>query len=184
MTTSGVPESGPRIPPAGAVGRIGKFAVGALELWFVYALTTNAVSIVHDPPHTIGFWVVVLWGFWLVPLVVNLGLLRERTWGAHPLWLALSGVLAVGLVNHLVTGSIWSPATAVATLAVAIGAHAYVGTCHLLSAVLGFPGCELRALAFLAARRGDAMSAFAPCPGLWTQLDRWEMRWRHRIRSG
>lgn len=180
MTTDDAPQPGPRIPPAGVIGRIGKLLVGALEWWFVYALVTHAASIVRAPPRTIGFWVVVVWGFWLVPRVFNLGLLRERAWGAHPFWLAVSGVLAVGLANHLATGSVWSPATAVATLAVAIGAHAYVGMCHLLSAAIGFPGCELRALAFLAARRRDATAAFAPCPGLWTRIDRWEMRWRAR----
>lgn len=168
------------IPPAGTVGRVGKLAVGVIQLAFAYALVVNAKNIVGGLPRAPDDWIVFLWALWLVPPVVNLGLIRERAWGSRPLWWTVGAIAVVAIVNRVATGSIWAPATAVALLAVAISVFAYAGTCHLLSAIIGFPGCEMRALAYLTARARHDGTPFAPCRGAWTRLDRWELRLRER----
>ena len=165
------------MPPASVIGRVGKFAVGAFQLSFVYAVAAHLASIVHTPPAN-GFWIFVVWAFWLVAPAVNIGLIHERTLGSRPRWWVAAVFLVIVGVGHLVTGTWWSLPVAVSVITFAVVIQAYVGLSHVASAVLGFPGCELRALAYLLARAHGAESSFAACPGAWTPLDHWEARVR------
>ena len=169
-----------RIPPAGVIGRVGKLAVGAFQLSFAYSVASQVASIMRAPPHSAVFWAMVAAAVWLIPMVANLGLLRERALGSRPRWWVVAAFLVVAGTGWVVSRTLWSPPAAAFTIAVVVLVHGYVGVCHIASAALGFPGCELRALAYLVGRARRAEFAFAPCPGIWTPLDRWEARVRRR----
>jgi hypothetical protein len=64
------------------------------------------------------------------------------------------------------------------TIVLVIGVHGYVGLSHVVAAILGLPGCELRMLAYFVAKARGAPAPLAACPGVWTPLDRWEARRR------
>ena len=65
-------------------------------------------------------------------------------------------------------------------LAVTIYAHLHVGVSHLLAAVTGLRGCEMRVIPYYLTRmRGGAHEAeLCLCPGFWTPIDRWEAKLR------
>lgn len=168
--------TGGEIPPAGVTGRVGKLLVGAGQLWFVYLITTRAPEIIDVPPRGPFFWVMVAWALWLVPEIVNIGLLRMRTSGRRSLWFLAAAIALAAFIDLPLGGAFWSPAAAFLLLAIAAVVHTYAGLSHLLAALIGLPGCELRVLAYLVAkaRRDDA--SFVPCRGVWTPIDRWEAR--------
>jgi hypothetical protein len=168
------------MPPAGVIGRGGKLIVGAIQLLFVYSVASHASSIMRAPPASLGFWVMVVLAVWLIPLVANLGFIRERSFGSRVQWVVVAVFLVLAGAGWRVSATWWWPPAAAWVSAVAIAIHGYVGVCHLASAVLGFPGCEVRALAYVVGRGRGVGSVFAPCPGFWTPLDRWEARMRHR----
>lgn len=169
-----------RIPPAGAIGRVGKLAAGAFQLAFVYAVLTHLAPILRVAPAEGAFWVLVAGAFWLVEPTVNLGGIRERTSGSRARWWVVAALVLVAVAGRAVSGRWWSLPAAGFAVAVAVIVHGYMGLSHVASSVIGFPGCELRALAYLVGRARGKTSTFAACPGAWTPLDRWEARIRHR----
>lgn len=169
-----------RIPPAGVIGRVGKLAVGGIQLAIVYSVATHAASIVRTPPINTGFWIMVAWALWLIPPVANLGLVRERALGSRPRGWTITAFIVTAAIGWVAYRTVWSPPAAMFTVAVALLVHGYVGLCHVASAALGFPGCELRALAYVVGRARGERSTFAACRGAWTHLDRWEAGLRHR----
>ncbi len=171
---------GAAIPPAGVVGRIGKLAAGAFQLLFVYAVTTHLSEILRVPPTEGAFWVLVAGAFWLVAPAVNLGAIRERTSGTRARWWLIVAFAVFAAGGHAMWGTWWSLPTACFAVAVAVIVHGYMGVSHIASAVLGFPGCELRALAYVVGRARGGTTTFVACPGAWTPLDRMEARLRHR----
>ncbi len=180
MNTPLAARDGNPIPPAGVVGRIGKLGAGAFQLLFVYAVLTHLAAIVRVPPTEGAFWVLVLGAFWLVAPAVNLGAIRERTSGTRTRWWLMVAFAAVAAGGHAMWGTWWSLPTACFAVAVAVIIHGYMGLSHLASAVLGFPGCELRALAYVVGRARGETTTFVACSGAWTPLDRFEARVRHR----
>jgi len=111
--------------------------------------------------------------------VANLGLVRERALGSRPRWWIGAAFLVVVVIGWIAFQTIWSPPVAVFIVSIAGVVHGYVGLCHIASATLGFPGCELRATSYVVHRARGESATFAPCPGVWTPLDRWEARMRH-----
>lgn len=173
-------QVGGRIPPAGMVGRVGKAVAGLFQLLFVYLVLTHFAGILRKPPTSGAFWIMAAGAAWLTPEVVNIGLLREHALGRRPLMWVVAVFLLVGASGWVIWSRPWSPVAAVFVAGLAVVVHGYMGASHLASALIGFPGCELRALAWAVGRaRGDT-TTFTPCPGLWTPLDRWEARLRGR----
>ncbi|HEX8724528.1 MAG TPA: hypothetical protein VF737_03955 [Gemmatimonadaceae bacterium] len=95
----------PRLPPAGALGRAGKLAVGALQLSFVYAIATHLAGILRVVPPVGGFWVFIAWAFWLVAPTVNLGAIRERTSGSRARRWAVGAFVLITIAGRTVSGT-------------------------------------------------------------------------------
>lgn len=168
------------MPPAGVASRVGKLVIGAAQLWFVYAVATHLSHILHIAPNGVGFWIFVGWALWLVGPVANIGLIRQRTIGSRTRWWAIAALVVLAAAGQAVLRDWWWLPTAVFTVGVTVLVHLYVGLCHFVSGVTGFPGCELRALAYLVGRLRGRQSTFSTCSGVWTPIDRWEVRLRHR----
>lgn len=179
-------QSRDTIPPASVTGRIGKLLVGLLQI-------QGAVSVVlyfaqlTEATWNPGLWVFVALAFTLVSFNIRLGLHRVLPVGNAPAGIALLAGGVLSAVQWLQTGALWGSTTATFALALTVGVHLHMGISHVLAAVIGLPGCEMRVIPHLLSRaRGGGASRVAACPGIWTPVDRWEERLRgssHRAGS-
>ena len=136
-----------------------------------------------------GTWSTGLWGFvalafYLSSFNIRRGLHRVLPVGNVPAGVALVVGFGLSGIQWLQSGAFWGPTVATYTLLLTLTVHLHMGICHLLAAVIGIPGCEMRVIPFLLARlRGGAASELEPCPGLWAPIDRWEARVRAGSRA-
>lgn len=162
------------IPPASWTGRVLKLVVGILQLWGVAQILFSfpaLLTVTWNPT----IWLFVALAFWLLPSAFGLGFARVRSVGRGPLWIALGVGVAMALGTMVLRGELWGPPLTAYLLAVTVYAHLHVGLSHVLAAVVGTPGCEMRVLPYLVTRlTGRSEDQFHPCPGWWTPIDRWE----------
>lgn len=165
------------LAPAGLFGRLGKMLMGIAQVAFVFTLVTNLQFITADgPPRSLSFWLVVVLAFYLFNWAVNLGF--NRTWGKNPLRVAMAATAVAGLVGFLVQGQLWSAPLAAVVSLVAGYVHGHVGVCHILAAIMGTPGCEMRVFSDIACRFTGKTPKLARCPGIWSRIDEMEAAWR------
>ena len=50
------------------------------------------------------------------------------------------------------TGALWGSTVATYSLALAVYVHLHMGLCHVLAAVAGIPGCEMRIIPYFLSR--------------------------------
>lgn len=166
------------IPPASITGRIGKLLVGLLQIYGVVTIVRYFPELRHGTWNT-GLWVFVGLAFYLVSFNVRLGLHRVLPVGNAP---AVAALVVAGLlagVEWLRSGGFWGPTLATYALVLTLAVHLHMGISHVLAAVVGMPGCEMRVIPHLLARaRGARRGELSLCPGLWTPIDRWEARVR------
>ena len=167
------------IPPASITGRVLKLITGAVQVWYAVECV-RLFGLMTHPSLKPGIWLFVVFALLLVPFSVNLGYRRILHLGRRPLWVVL-GVAGLAMAWAWIrVGSPWGPTVAMWLLAVTIYVHLHVGVSHLLAAVTGLEGCEMRVIPYYLARmRGSSEEAeLCLCPGFWTPIDRWEARWR------
>jgi hypothetical protein len=154
---------------------VGRFVVGLFALSFLTEVLPHTTFLVTTPPSTSSFN--YLFGaaiaFWLLPDVVNIGfnIRGGRRSQIIFLWLA-----AIAIVADLVFfGSIWAAPLGWLVLGMSVFALGYLGISHVLAALIGTPGCEMRAVSHLmASLRGESVEAVV-CPGHWDWVDRAEV---------
>lgn len=170
---------GEAIPPASITGRVLKLITGAVQVWYAVECI-RLFSVMTHPSLKPGIWLFVLFALALVPFSVNLGYRHILHLGRRPLWVVLGVAVLAMTWDWTQVGSPWGSAVAVWLLAVTIYVHLHVGVSHLLAAITGLKGCEMRVIPYYLARmRGaNAEAELYLCPGFWTPIDRWEARWR------
>lgn len=163
------------LPPASWTGRVLKLVIGALQLWGVTQIVVFFPSLLEASWNP-TIWLFVVLAFWLLPFAIGLGFDRVRAVGRAPLWIALGTGIALALASWTLRGEAWGTPLAAYLLAVTVYVHLHVGSSHVLAAIVGIPGCEMRVIPYLVTRlsRGSSTESFHPCPGWWTPLDRWE----------
>lgn len=168
------------IPPAGLASRAGKLLVGGLQLTGSASVLQH-FSYLREGQWDPGLWFFVIAALWLLPFVVRLGFRRVFDWGWRPLWIVL-GLLGVLIgVEAIRSGSIWTLPVTTSILVLTGYVHLHLGVSHLLAAVTGIDGCEMRVIPYYLSRWfGDGSVELHRCPGLWTPIDRWEARMRER----
>lgn len=153
----------------GLTGRLVRLVMGALLAMVVWQLFAHAdVSDLRNP----GVWFWIVFALLLVPYVVNIGF--GVTWGAWPRVVSIVLLVASAAVGYLSDGSVLGQPLWVTTLVFMVYVYTHLGLSFLLSAVLGTPGCEMRALPHLfSIMRGTAADEHY-CPGFIENVDRWE----------
>ena len=169
----------PSIPPASVTGRLGKVVIGAVQIYYSVRCLQH-FDWLTTPTLRSGVWVFVALAVWLFPAAINLGWRRIRTWGRRPLFALGAAVGVAAVLDWSRTGVPWGEATAKFLLAATLYTHLHIGVSHLLAALIGLKGCEMRVIPYLLTRirRGTATAELCLCPGFWTPIDRWEARWR------
>lgn len=173
------------IPPASLTGRLGKLAVGAIQVWYAIECV-RLFQPMTRPSLRPGIWLFVLFALWIFPYAINLGFRRDLRLGRRPLYAVLGLAALFAAWDWISVGTPWGRSVAAWLLIVTIYTHLHVGVSHLLSAISGVRGCEMRVIPYYLARlRGSRASAeLYLCPGFWTSIDRWEAGLRSRSGSG
>lgn len=169
------------IAPAGLIGRLSKFVVGLAQLGFVYTLVTQVVPNPPDQPSTNPmYWVGIGLAYALLSWTVNLGF--RKTWRSWPFVVAIAVTGLAAGYDWVAYGTLWAAPLSTVTALVAVYVHGHMGMCHTLAAILGTPGCEMRAFDHLKTKIAGGEAKLTVCPGFWARLDEWEDNLRRRMR--
>ncbi len=170
-----MPSNDSSIPPSGIAGRIGKFVVGAIQVYYASFFIAHFRALTTPSLHR-GLWLFVVTGLWLIPFIFNLGFVRLRRDGRRFLWVVLAVTLILVVWDARTRSLPWGPSSASWILAVTIYAHLHVGLSHIFSSISGLRGCEMRVIPYYLSRflKRPGSPILALCPGMWTPLDRWE----------
>ena len=164
------------LPKPGFVGRLVRLLFG---LWLVWALWTLvavgwAVMVDDTPPRTWQWWAFMAFALWFTPYVVNIGF--TKNWRRGPQFVVLGlAVIAVAL-DLVIHGTWWAPPLGFLVCAWLIYFSAHLGISFAISALLGTPGCEMRAIPHLWTLMTGHATKEHHCPGLIDPIDKWEAR--------
>ncbi len=156
------------LPKPGPVGRVTRLALGLLCVWYVSELLgvqSDLVDRQGDIRETI--WNGILPGLFLISYIVNIGF--SRTWKKWPVLISAATLLAIAvLAPDRLARSIW---------VWELYLYGHLGISFLLAALIGTPGCEMRALHDLYSRISGIPTKEHYCPvGPLNPIDQWEAR--------
>ncbi len=151
MSTATQFEQTGSLSSPGPIGRLVRLGLGLwityaffqfLDIGFLDAQKADRFFSWQTPTHS-SFWIAVLIFFWVFPYVFNIGF--SRNWRRKPQWLLVGALVVAATVGYALEGSLWSPAMGWLILIWLLYVTAHLGFSFLLAAVLGTPGCEMRA---------------------------------------
>lgn len=172
-------ETGVKLAPAGLLSRAGKLMMGLLQIYLVFQLLVGYKVIFRESmPTGITLIIAVVLAFALLSWTINLGF--QRRWGARPFYVALGAVGVAMALGYFMGGGFWGLPLASVLYGITVYVHGHMGPCHVLAAVMGTPGCEMRSPDHLRAMLQGKKAELHICPGFWTPLDEWEARIRGR----
>ena len=164
------------LPKPGPVGRIVRLLFGLLCLWYVNGLIMADGSLIAGDGHIRALlWNGVFPGLILISNVINIGF--SRSWGKKPAIVSASVLAAVAMVGFLSSGNVETLLFARALWAWELYLFAHLGLSFILSAAIGTPGCEMRAIHDLYSRITGRPTKEHYCPiGPLHPIDQWEAR--------
>lgn len=118
-------------------------------------------------------WNGIFGGLFLISYVINIGYSRAwKKWPAATSILLLGGAAAY---SQMTTGNFESPIFATVLWGWLFYLFTHLGTAFAISAIIGTPGCEMRAFHDLWSRLTGISTKEHICPvGPLTPIDRWE----------
>ena len=121
------------------------------------------------PLADLGFWGLVAFALWGTSYVFNIAL--GLSWGQKTRAVVVAGAGLAGVIGALAGGGFPNPVFGVYLWVWFAALTGLLGPAHLLAAVLGTPGCEMRSYvhALTLLRGGDVGTVV--CPG---GVDRWD----------
>jgi hypothetical protein len=153
----------------GPIGRIVRLGLGAACLWFVWQIATGSdTQDLYNP----SLWLMAALGLMLAPYVVNIGFGVQ--WGAWPRAFSIIAILAAAAFGFAGFGTVLSTPLW-ATIAIwIVYIYGHLGVSFVLSAILGTPGCEMRAVPQLLGIVFRSAAREYYCPGFIGNIDDWE----------
>ncbi|WP_138380617.1 hypothetical protein [Luteithermobacter gelatinilyticus] len=166
-------ESGALKKP-GPVGRGVRLVFGLLCLYYVYGLITAWGHILTPAGAIIPLiWNGILPGLFLVSYVINIGF--SRAWKKWPAIASVVIMLGVAGTGYILTGSIETSLLAHTVHAWEVYVFSHLGLAFMFAAMLGTPGCEMRAFHHLFSLITRIPTKEHHCPvGPLTPIDKWE----------
>ncbi len=162
------------LPKPGPVGRIARLVFGLLCAWYVISLIDLRGSLVAGDGHIRSvIWNGVLPGLFLISYIVNIGF--SRAWGKRPAIVSAATMAAIAGIGFLLHGRLETEILARFLWVWEVYAFGHLGLSFLLSAVIGTPGCEMRAFHDLYSRLTGKPTKEHHCPvGPLGPIDQWE----------
>lgn len=166
------------LPRPGPIGRLVRLSFAALCLYYVYGLVTVSGSLLtSDGSVRPLLWNGIVPGLFLVSYVVNIGF--SRAWKKWPAVVSSLALGTVALIGYLETGSVETAAVARSIWVWELYVFGHLGTAFLIAAIIGTPGCEMRAIHDLYSRITGTPTKEHYCPvGPLHPIDLWEARRR------
>ena len=160
------------------IGRLVRFALGVLSLYFVYILTISWPSIIENglAANNIGLWAATALAFWMIPPVINIGFSLNT--GSLSRWIIAGVSLALGAYHYFTGGAVLGYALGVFSVAWVYYLYVHLGPSLVLAALLATPGCEMRSIPHLWTLVTGRATKEHYCPGALDGLDRWERQRR------
>ena len=162
------------LPKPGPAGRVVRLLSGLLCLWFVSELTAAAGSLIASNGHVLPLiWNGALPGLFLISYIINIGF--SRSWGTMPAIVSATVLAVAALVGYLSLGTVETNLFARAAWIWELYLFGHLGLSFVLAAVIGTPGCEMRALHDLYSRITGNPTKEYYCPvGPLHLIDQWE----------
>lgn len=164
------------LPRPGPVGRVARLLFGSLCLWYVSDLLITTKSLVLNDGHIVTtVWNGMIPGLFLISYVINIGF--SRSWGKRPAIASGAVFAAVAMASYLSSGTVESELFARVLWTWELYLFGHLGVSFVLSAVIGTPGCEMRAFHDLYSRITGKRTKEHYCPvGPLHPIDQWEAR--------
>jgi hypothetical protein len=164
------------LPKPGPAGRVVRLLFGTLCFWYVSELLATAGSIIASNGHILPLvWNGILPGLLLISYVINIGF--SRSWGKMPGVVSAAVLAVAALASHLSLGTVEMNLFARVAWIWELYLFAHLSLSFILAAVIGTPGCEMRALHDLYTRITGNPTKEHYCPiGPLHPIDQWEAR--------
>ena len=177
MTTTDLKLEEPgSLPRPGPIGRVVRLAFGALCLSHVYWLIQLYDNLIDAEAHIRSLlWNGLIIGLFLISYVVNIGF--SQAWKKWPAIVSAGVFLAMAAFGYVATGIAETPLLARTLWVWEFYLFAHLGAAFVLSALVGTPGCEMRAFHDLYSRVTGNPTKEHYCPvGPLHAIDQWEAR--------
>jgi hypothetical protein len=163
------------LPRPGPIGRLARLLFGALCLYYVYALVAVSGSMLSSEGSIRPLlWNGIIPGLFLVSYVINIGF--SRAWKKWPAVVSAVSLGAIALAGHLTTESAETAALARSIWSWELYVFGHLGTAFLFAAIIGTPGCEMRAFHDLYSQLTGVPTKEHYCPvGPLHPIDQWEV---------
>ena len=164
------------LPKPGPVGRLARLAFGLFCAWYVKGLIEVTDSLVTSDGHVRTLiWNGILPGLFLVSYVINIGF--SRAWRKWPAIVSAVVILSVAGIGYLVEGAVEAALLARVIWIWELFVFSHLGFAFLIAALIGTPGCEMRAFHDLYSRLTGKPTSEHYCPiGPLHPIDQWESR--------
>jgi hypothetical protein len=172
-------EAGTLMRP-GPVGRLVRFALGALCLYALWVVVVNLNVLVANPVSMLTELTVMTVAAILVfNYVVNIGF--SKSWNRRPLFVSVTVLLLSAGLAFVWSGSFDSLIFGVPLTLWLVYFYLHLGASFVVAALIGTPGCEMRSIPELIGRTTGKLSKEHHCPAAFiTRIDAWE---RARVQS-
>lgn len=162
------------LPRPGPVGRFVRLVFGSLCLWYVFSLILVAGSIIDsDGRIRQVIWNGLIIGLFLVSYVINIGF--SKAWKKWPAIVSAGVFLLIGGIGLIWHGTIETRMLALLIWIWELYVFSHLGLAFVISALVGSPGCEMRAFHFLYSHLSGKQSKEHHCPiGPLHSIDQWE----------
>lgn len=167
-------ERGALLKP-GPVGRLLRLGLGILCLYYVYSLwEVRDDLIMSDGSIRPLLWNVIVVGLVLVSYVINIGFSRD--WRKWPAVSSATFFLFVAGIGFLQSGVLETPLLAQSIHIWAIYIFSHLGCAFVVAALIGTPGCEMRAIHHFYSLATGQPTKEHYCPiGPLGPIDQWEV---------
>ena len=164
------------LPKPGPIGRMLRIALGLLCFSFVSGLFEIRSDLIDGQGNIRALvWNGILLALFLISYVVNIG--YSRDWKKWPAIISATILLAVAALGYLLEDTFESTILARTIWAWELYIFGHLSLSFLLAALIGTPGCEMRAFHDLYSRVSGTPTQEHYCPvGPLNSVDRWEAR--------
>ena len=162
------------LPKPGPAGRLVRLALGALSIWYVVNLLQYSDDLISPAGNVRPIvWNGIVPALFIISYVVNIG--YSRAWKKWPAIASAVVIGGVAVVGYQMTGNAETMLLARTIWASELYIFGHLGISFVIAAVIGTPGCEMRAMHDLYSRITGTPTKEHYCPvGPLHPIDQWE----------